>query len=54
VGFEAVLAAVGLVGDEYDVAAVGEEGIPFFVAFGRELLDGGEDNAAGGHLEEIL
>jgi len=32
-GFETVLASVGLISDEYNVATVGEERIPFFVVF---------------------
>ena len=52
---KAILAAVGLVGDEDDVAAVREEGILLLViTLGRELLDGGKDHASRGHLEERL
>ena len=47
-GAEAVLAAVCLVGDDDDVAAVGEHRVFGFAGLGRELLDGGEHDAAGG------
>jgi hypothetical protein len=52
-GAEAVLGAVGFVGDDDDVAPIGE----FFVnvAFGGlKFLDGGEDDAAGGDFEQVF
>ena len=44
---ETVLAAVGFVGDDDDVPAVGQErmGISFLIR--EELLDGGEHHAPG-------
>ena len=53
-GFEAVLAAVGFVGDENDVAPLREqrEFIPVF--FGHELLDGREDDSPTGDLEQVF
>ena len=44
---EVVLAAVGLVGDDDDVAPLREGGMGIALLFGEELLDGGEDHAAG-------
>ena len=48
---EVVLAAVRLVGDDDDVAPVGEHRMAVALLLGEELLDGGEDHAAGGHLQ---
>src|SRR5262249_3115758 len=45
---EAVLAAVRLIGDDDDVAPVRQQRVNGRPAFGRELLERGEDNAAGG------
>ena len=42
---------MGFVGDDDDVAALGE-GFVDIAFFGLELLDGGEDHAAGGHFEQ--
>ncbi len=50
-GFEAVLGAVGFVGDEDDVAAIAQRFILAAPVVGGEFLDGGEDDATGGHLE---
>ena len=50
-GFEAVLGAVGLIGNEDDVAALGEGFVLAAPFVGGELLDSGEDDAAGGHLQ---
>ena len=44
---EVVLAAMGFVGDDHDVAAVREERMPVPLLFGEEFLDGGEDHATG-------
>ena len=44
---EVVLAAVGLVGDDDDVAPIREGGVGIALFFGKEFLDGGEDHAAG-------
>ena len=44
---EVVLAAVRLVGDDDDVAAVRKQRVPVAPFFGEELLDGGEYHAAG-------
>ena len=43
---EVVLAAVRLVGDHHDVAAVGENRMPVSFFLREELLDGGEHDAA--------
>ena len=43
---EVVLAAVRLVGDHHDVAALGEHRMPVALVFREELVDGGEDHAA--------
>ena len=48
---EVVLAAVRLVGDDHDVAAVGERRMTVAPLLGQELLDGGEDHAARVHRE---
>ncbi len=45
---EAVLASVGLIGDDDDVPPVGEPGKGVPLLLRQELLDRGEDNAAGG------
>ena len=47
---EVVLAAVRLVGDDDDVAPVAEQRV-LLARLGQELLDRGEDHAAGGDLE---
>lgn len=46
-GFEAVLGAVGFVGDDDDVVPVRQQRKCVFVLAWHELLDGGEDDAAG-------
>ncbi|OPZ80548.1 MAG: hypothetical protein BWY76_03326 [bacterium ADurb.Bin429] len=50
---EPVLTAVRFVGNDHDVAPVGElrEGIAFL--FRHELLNGGEDDAAGGDIQQV-
>ena len=48
---EVVLAAVRLVGDDDDVAPVGEHRVAVALLLGEELLDGGEHHAAGGDRE---
>src|SRR6266481_480188 len=42
-----ILAAVGLIGNHHNIAAVGEHGILLAFALGKKFLDGGEDHAAG-------
>src|SRR5205823_1601755 len=44
--YEIVLGAVGFVGDDDHVAAIGEERMVGTALLGHELLDGGEDHAA--------
>ena len=48
---EVVLAAVGLVGDDDDVAPLREYRVAVALLPGEELLDRGEDHAAGGDLQ---
>ena len=48
---EIVLAAVSLVGNDHDVAALRERRIGVALLFGQELLDGGEHHASGCHRE---
>ena len=48
---EVVLAAVGLVGDDHDVAPVRQHGVGVALLLGVELLDRGEDDAPGIHRE---
>jgi hypothetical protein len=48
---EVVLAAVGLVGDDDDVAPVREHGVAVAQLGGHELLDGREDDATAGDAE---
>ena len=48
---EVVLAAVRLVGDDDDVAPVREHRVAVALLLGEELLDRGEDHAAGGDRE---
>ncbi|OPZ75899.1 MAG: hypothetical protein BWY79_01893 [Actinobacteria bacterium ADurb.Bin444] len=50
---EVVLAAVGLVGYDHDVAALRECGVPIAPLLGEELVDGGEDHSTGGHRKEF-
>ncbi len=50
---EIVLAAVGFVCDDNDVAAFGQGGKPVALLLGEELLDGGEHHATGRHLEQL-
>ena len=50
---EVVLAAVRLVGDDDDVAAVGERRVPVALLLGEELLDRGEDHAARSDRQEL-
>jgi hypothetical protein len=46
-----VLAAVGFIGNDNDIGAVRELGIAISLFFGKELLDGGENNATGINLQ---
>ena len=48
---EVILAAVGLVGDDHDVAPFRQDGMAVAPVLGEELLDGGEDHAARGHRQ---
>ena len=48
---EVVLAAVRLVGDHHDIAAVGQLRVPITSFFRKELLDSGEHHAALLHRE---
>jgi hypothetical protein len=48
---EVVLAAMGLVGDDHDVAALRELWVSVALLLGEELLNGGEDDAA--HLPPL-
>ena len=48
---EVVLAAVRLVGDDDDVAAVRELRVDVALLLGEELLDGGEHHAPGLHRQ---
>ena len=43
---EVVLAAVGFVGNDHDVAALGERRVGVALLLGEELLNGGEDHTA--------
>ena len=49
---EVILAAVRLVRDHHDVAAVREEGMLVTLRLGEELLDRREDDSPGGDLEQ--
>ena len=51
---EAVLAAMRLVGDHDDVAAIGQHRIVGLAALRREFLDGREHHAAGGAGQRLL
>ncbi len=53
-GGKAVLAAVGFVADDDDVAALGQHREAVFVLARCELLDGGEDDAAAGAVAQQL
>ena len=48
-----VLAAVRLVGDDDDVAPVGQERVPVAFLFGEEFLDGGEYHAPGCDIQLV-
>ena len=50
---EVVLAAVRLVGDDHDVAPLGEHRVAVALLLGQELLDGGEDHAARRHASSF-
>ena len=50
---EVVLAAVGLVRDDDDVAAVGEQRMSVALLLGKELLNRREDHAARGDLQQL-
>ena len=49
--YEVVLTAVGFIGDDHDVAPLGQDrvGVPFLI--GEELLDGGEHHPARFHRQ---
>ena len=49
---EPVLAAMRFVGDDHDVAPVGEHLVAVAVGTRAELLDGGEDDPAGGTRQQ--
>ena len=49
---EVVLAAVRLVGDHDDVAALGKRRMSVALVLWEELVDGGEDHTARGDLQE--
>ena len=50
---EVVLAAVGLVGDDHDVAPLGEGGVRVAFLFGEEFLNGREHHARDIHRELV-
>ena len=50
---EVVLAAVRLVGDDHDVAAVGQRRVAVAFLFGEELVERGEDHAARRHAQQL-
>ena len=50
---EIVLTAMGLIGNDHDVAALGERRVAIALFFGEELLDGGEHHASGSHREPV-
>jgi hypothetical protein len=52
-GFEAVLGAVRLIGDDHDVVELGMHRVAVLVLAGHEFLDGGEDDAARGAVAEF-
>ncbi len=52
-GFEAVLAAVGFVGQDDDVGAIANLGVQGLAFFWAEFLHGGEDDAARVDGEEL-
>jgi hypothetical protein len=54
VGLEAVLRAVRFVGDHDDVGALAQHRHVGLAGFRRELVDGGEEHAAGLDLRELL
>ena len=51
---EIVLAAVGLVGDDDDVAAFAQQGIGVSLQVREEFLNGGKDDPARGHRQEFF
>ena len=53
-GLKAVLRAVGFVGNDHDVAALGKHREHVLVLARHELLDGGEDDAARGPIAQQL
>ena len=48
---EVVLAAVRFVGDDHNVAPLGEQRVAVALLFGEEFLDDGEHHAAGFHRQ---
>ena len=51
-GVKPILAAMRLVRDDDDVSPVGQQREALFPSLRRELLDGGEDDAARGSIEQ--
>ena len=51
---EIVLAAVRLIGDDYDVAPVGQQRMSAALVLGEKFLDGGEHHAAGRDSEKFF
>ena len=51
---EVVLAAVRLIGDDHHIASVGQQRESASALVGQELLNGGEDHAAGGNRQQAL
>ena len=51
---EVILAAVGLIGDDDDIAPLAEQRVLAAVFRREELLDGCEDHAARGHSEQLF
>src|SRR4051794_7671916 len=50
---EAVLRAMGLIGDYDDVATIGEHGMRIALRLRREFLDGREDDSAGRAIQQL-
>ena len=44
---------MGFIGNDHDVAPLGKQRIGIAFVLREELLDGGEDDPAGGHLEQF-
>ena len=52
--FKSILGAVCLVGNHHDVPPFGEGVVGCCSILGKEFLDGGEDDAATGHLQQLF